>query len=147
METMNNLANSEGQEVLKGKMDISEKGSSYPTETYITTMYHIQQNFPIHQLGGYQNIKPLRYFLATDNDKARQIVFNSFPNDKVVNFAYGIPATELRRQNWGMKLAVIDMFLLASCDVLIGTPASTFSEAAHSIGGGFYIEPNFAYKV
>lgn len=145
IETMKNLLNYETQPDLKGKVNTSNAETIMPIESYISTMTQIKHSFPIHKLGPYQTIKPLKYFLATDKDEIKTQILEAFPEAQVVYYEHDLPSSELRNNNWGMKLAVIDMFLLASCDILIGTPFSTFSEAAHSIGGGFYIEPNFSY--
>eukprot|EP00210_Caulerpa_lentillifera_P001695 g1630.t1 len=147
IETMKGLLKFETQSTLQGKVNTTNADSILPIESYIATMYHLQQDYPIHKLGGYQIVKPLRFFLATDKDETRSKILEAFPEGQVVYYEHGIPSGRLRSENWGMKLAVIDMFLLASCQVLIGTPFSTFSEAAHYIGGNFFLEPNFAYQI
>eukprot|EP00210_Caulerpa_lentillifera_P001692 g1627.t1 len=117
-----------------------------PLEHYITLMRNFKDNYPVHNLSNFQVVKPLRFFLATDKDETRSKIQDAFPENQIVYYNHGISSNELRSKHWGMKLAVIDMFLLASCQVFIGTPFSTFSEAAHYIGGNVILEPNFAYQ-
>eukprot|EP00210_Caulerpa_lentillifera_P001691 g1626.t1 len=144
--TMKGLLNLETQKALKGKINTTNADTILPIEKYMETMRDLQQSYPVHNFGNFQLVKPLRFFLATDKDNIRSQIIEAFPKGQVIHYEHGIPEYKLRRENWGMKLAVIDMFLLASCQVFIATPFSTFSEAAHYIGGNVVLEPNFAYK-
>eukprot|EP00210_Caulerpa_lentillifera_P001689 g1624.t1 len=143
---MKGLLNLETQKALKGKINTTNADTILPIENYIKVMHDIQRSDPVHNFGSFQLVKPLKFFLATDKDETRSKILEAFPEGQVIYYQHGIPSSQLRSKNWGMKLAVIDMFLLASCQVLIGTPFSTFSEAAHYIGGNFFLEPDFAYQ-
>eukprot|EP00210_Caulerpa_lentillifera_P001688 g1623.t1 len=131
---------------LNKKIDTTNADEILPLDHYITTMRNFKENYPVHNLDRFQIVKPLKFFLATDRDDIKSQIIEVFPEDQVIHYEHGIPSSQLRSENRGMKLAVIDMFLLASCQVLIGTPFSTFSEAAHYIGGNVFLEPNFAYQ-
>eukprot|EP00210_Caulerpa_lentillifera_P001687 g1622.t1 len=144
--TMKGLLNLETQKALKGKINTTNADTILPIENYIKVMDDIQRSHPVHNFGSFQLVKPLKFFLATDKDETRSKILEAFPEGQVIYYQHGIPSSQLRRKNWGMKLAVIDMFLLASCQALIATPFSTFSEAAHYIGGNLVLEPNFAYQ-
>lgn len=136
----------ETQEELKGRVNTTNMDTMIPVEHYIETMKKMESDWTNHSCGSYQRVKPPRFFLATDNAAARQRVFKAFEDGKVVSFNHPVEGRELRKGVWGMKLAVIDLYLLAGCSVFIGTPFSTFSEAAHLIGNNLYLEVDFEYS-
>lgn len=117
-----------------------------PFSNYIDLMRSVPKLMPAHKhLGFYQEVRPLRYFLATDNDEAREQVLSSFPPSTVFEFPKRDMA-RLRGTVEGLQSGVVDMFLLSDCRVLIGTPYSTFSATANYIGGNLYLEPNFTHN-
>ena len=127
-------------------VDTSTAETMLPTENYLKLMQDLADRWPVHDVGPYQVVKPIRFFLATDKDESKNRIMSQFAQNQVVSFEKGIDEHGLRVEVWGLQLAVIDMFLLASCSVVIGTPFSTFSEAATYIGGALQLEPNFAYS-
>lgn len=115
-----------------------------PISNYIDRMRDVQKSVPTHNLTFYQSFKPVRYFLATDNPTATEQVMSTFPSGAVVRFKKE-DLTHIRSSVSGMQSGVIDLFLLASCEVLIGTPYSTFSATASYMGKKLYVEPEFNY--
>lgn len=102
-------------------------------------MKHVGKGMPT-SFGSHQNVRPLRYFLATDNRDVRDQVMRSFSAGMVVEFSKD-HIDDLRGSTAGLQSGIIDLSLLAACEVLIGTPYSTFSATANYIGGQLYLEP------
>lgn len=82
--------------------------------------------------------RDIRFFLATDDPKAAEYIKGFFFDGEVVSYEH--PENDYRPVRQAQN-AVADMFLLASCESLIGTPTSSFSLAAKLIGSGLYLEP------
>ena len=127
------------------RVNTSTAETMLPTQNYIELMRDLAHRWPVHDVGPYQVVKPIRFFLATDKDESKRLITSRFSKNQIVSFEKGINGTRLRREVWGLQSAIVDMFLLASCKVVIGTPFSTFSEAATYIGGALQLEPNFGY--
>ena len=130
---------------LRNSVNLTSADSILPTKNYVKVMDHLLGLTPLHQLGPYQVFKPIRFFLATDKDETKQPIVDHFKEGLVVSFDKGLDGDVLRRDAWGMQTGIIDMFLLASCKAVVGTPFSTFTEAATYIGGSMLLEPDFEY--
>lgn len=113
--------------------------------SYKDKMMSVAQSLPEHDLMVYQEVKPIRFFLATDNSGARDYIVSNFPEGMVTGFKKE-DYNHIRTSINGMQSSVVDLFLLASCEVLIGTPYSTFSATAKYVGRNFYVEPDFVYQ-
>eukprot|EP00210_Caulerpa_lentillifera_P006901 g6598.t1 len=136
---------------LRGKLrqmiNTTDGESMLPLVNYITLMKQLQKSWPKHELddGPFYHVKPMKFFLATDNKDVRPQIVNEFQAGSIIWYNNDLFGTFGHRSIWEHKAAVIDLYLLASCQIIIGTPFSTFSEAASLIGGALLFEPEFAY--
>ena len=73
-----------------------------------------------------------RFFLATDSEDVRTALREVFGTDRVVGAGRGAVARDTRD---GLEDAVVDLWGLASTDLVLGSYWSSFSEAAAHIGG------------
>eukprot|EP00210_Caulerpa_lentillifera_P006903 g6600.t1 len=145
---MRMFMNTKLQKELRGVINTTDADSMLPVRNYVTLMKQLQRSWPKHRVdeGPYYRIKPVKFFLATDNKNVVSQIANEFEAGSVVWFNNNARTRFfIKKSVWERKVAVIELYLLASCDILVGTPFSTFSEAAHLIGGGVYLEPEFAY--
>lgn len=144
---MRTLVETETQETLKGKINTTNADSMLPLSSYVALMKHLQQSWPVHKFaeGPFHLMKPVKFYLAADNEHVKKQIAKEFDNDSIVFFDRDRVNIRMNPDVWRKKVAVIELYLLASCQILIGTPFSTYSEAAHLIGGGVYLEPNFVY--
>lgn len=86
----------------------------------------------------------IRYFVASDDYDAAQYVASQFEEGQIVSFHDDRFFEDSDRTPDYQKFAqdsVAEMLLLSSCEVIIGTPTSSFSLAARLIGDGLYVEP------
>eukprot|EP00210_Caulerpa_lentillifera_P006883 g6580.t1 len=135
------------QDELRDKINTTDKETMLPLVNYITLMKQLEQSWPKHKFkdGPFYVMKQIKFFLATDNESVKSEIAKEFQPGLVVWFDTNRMNISMDQPVWKKKLAVVDLYLLSSCDILVGTPFSTFSEAAHLIGGGVYLEPEFAY--
>ena len=146
IETMKGLMRFHTIPHLREAVNLTDADSVLPIKQYVDLMHDVQSLWPLHELGPYQVVKPLRFFLAADNDITQSAIMDEFHGDLVMAYDKQMDASLLRTELWGMQFSVIDLFLLASCETVIGTPFSTFSEAASYIGGSLLLEPDFNYQ-
>lgn len=131
-------------EELKGRIDVNNADTMLPTSHYADLMKKVKATWPLHQMGVYQAVKPIRFFLASDQGEIKNEFMEQFGNNQVVVYhSDAKPNVSSNIRN--MQMAVMDLFMLASCKVIIGTPFSTFSETASHIGGALLLEPDFSY--
>lgn len=72
-----------------------------------------------------------KFFLATDNQITKNIIDNKFP-DKIISYNQSFNPENKRQTT--VKQALIDLYLLAKCQKIIGSYYSSFSEYAANLG-------------
>eukprot|EP00210_Caulerpa_lentillifera_P006891 g6588.t1 len=144
---MRQIMKSRIQKEFHDKINTTDKETMLPLVNYVTLMKQLEQSWPKHKLkrGPTNPMKPVKFFLSTDNKTVISEITKEFQQDSIVWFDANQMNVSTEQVLWRKKLAVVDLYLLSSCGILVGTPFSTFSEAAHLIGGGAYLEPKFAY--
>jgi len=82
--------------------------------------------------------EPFQIFLATDNEETRQTAIEKFPKNNVIFFNESIS----RSTKSGIIAGIIEIFLLAQCDEIMVSAASTFSRVSYSLANKFPISIN-----
>lgn len=96
-----------------------------------------------NQTAAQGGLKPVRFFLATDDKSIEPEIMQAFSPGQVVKLTKTLSPSEARLKKSGMHLAVADLTLLASCRILVGSAYSSFSKAATFMGNNLYTEPYY----
>lgn len=72
-----------------------------------------------------------KFFLATDNQITKNLIYNKF-RDRIISYNQSFNLEKKRQTT--VKQALIDLYLLAKCQKIIGSYYSSFSEYAASLG-------------
>lgn len=124
-------------------LDTSNYDDVLSIAAFVDQMQNFLDSVPNEMSSNSQAIKPIRFFLATDDEDVRDRVMKSFEPNLVVEVPNKMNVFKARSKKEGMEQAVMDLVLLAYCRVLIGSPYSSFSKAANFMGNNFFTEPGF----
>ena len=72
-----------------------------------------------------------RFFLATDNEETQKLIYHHFP-DQIISYCQTFNSEHKRQTT--LENALIDLYLLSSCQKIIGSYYSSFSNYAADLG-------------
>ena len=79
-------------------------------------------------------------FLVTDNPRLKQKLYENYSIIRIYDSTIGHSGGELLKRNSRVAIdAIVELYLLSKCDIIFGTPYSTYSSFANVLGGYSFV--------
>lgn len=84
--------------------------------------------------------KTCKVFLVTDNPRLKQKLYENYSIIRIYDSTIGHSGGELLKRNSRVAIdAIVELYLLSKCDIIFGTPYSTYSSFANVLGGYSFV--------